>query len=79
MLGALVEIFSTNVTDQHHADCLLAQLKLYFPDYEINFDLDDCDNILRIKSNDATIEIAGIVEFLGKLGVIAKVFVDECG
>ena len=35
-------------------------LNQLFPDYNINFDLEDCDKVLRVKSPNS-INIAGIV------------------
>ncbi|MCD6011692.1 MAG: hypothetical protein K0Q79_1554 [Flavipsychrobacter sp.] len=45
----MVEVFKTNITSTAIADSLIAELQLLFPHTVINFDLDDCDNILRIK------------------------------
>jgi hypothetical protein len=45
-----VEIFQTNVPNQRAAAALLRQLQVQFPNCRINFDLDDCDRILRVQS-----------------------------
>lgn len=45
----MVEIFKTDVWDQWDAERLIMVLNEHFPDYKINFDLDDCDKILRIE------------------------------
>jgi hypothetical protein len=45
----MVEVFKTNVKRQSQAKNLLALLRQYFPNSRINFDLDDCDKILRIQ------------------------------
>ncbi|HJS53492.1 MAG TPA: hypothetical protein VJ765_03080 [Chitinophagaceae bacterium] len=45
----MVEIFKTNVQDSLHAEQIAAMLNHYFPSFMINFDLHDCDKILRIK------------------------------
>ena len=44
----MVEIFKTNVTDHSEAEKIIGLLKLHFPCYSVNFDLHDCDNILRV-------------------------------
>ena len=44
----IVEIFKTNVSDQQLANKIIMDLNQLFPDYNINFDLEDCDRILRI-------------------------------
>ena len=45
----IVEVFKTNVTDAMQADQLVALLNQCFPGNRINFDLHDCDNILRVE------------------------------
>ncbi len=46
----MVEIFKTNVEEQDQARVLLQVLSQQFPLSKINFDLDDCDRILRIEA-----------------------------
>ena len=46
----MVQIFKTNVTNKKEAKLLAVILSKENPDYNINFDLDDCDNILRIEN-----------------------------
>ena len=46
-----VEVFKTNVSDTAAADLIRKNLLLAFPDCKINFDLQDCDKILRIEGN----------------------------
>ena len=45
----MIEVFKTNVQIGQQADTLLIELHQHFPDAKINFDLDDCDKILRIE------------------------------
>jgi len=45
----MVEVFKTNVEQQQDAAMLLSVLSQGFPLHKINFDLDDCDNILRVE------------------------------
>ena len=47
----MVEIFKTNVTDHSQAEKIIALLEVHFPCYSVNFDLHDCDNILRVKGD----------------------------
>ena len=46
----VIEVFKTNVTDKEVADKIVSDLSLSLPQSKINFDLTDCDNILRIES-----------------------------
>ncbi len=45
----MVEVFKTNVEEVSDASKIVTILLQYFPDSTINFDLDDCDKVLRIK------------------------------
>ncbi len=44
----MVEVFKTNV-QVHMETALLGVLSLAFPHCRINFDLEDCDRILRLE------------------------------
>ena len=48
----MVEVFKTNVNSISAAQELHTQLQFLFPACKINFDLDDCDRILRIEGGD---------------------------
>ncbi|MEN5234098.1 hypothetical protein [Sphingobacterium faecium] len=62
----MVQIFKTNVTNKKEAELLSVILSKENPDYKINFDLDDCDNILRIEN--VIIANNSIIICLEKLG-----------
>jgi len=47
-----VDIFKTNVMQQTDAEQIIRLLSNYFPNHNINFDLDDCDKILRVEGVD---------------------------
>lgn len=47
----MVEVFTTNVQEVAQANYLIIMLLKIFPDYSINFDLEDCDRILRVESD----------------------------
>tara|TARA_Y100000815_G_scaffold223362_1_gene210368 strand:- start:492 stop:752 length:261 start_codon:yes stop_codon:yes gene_type:complete len=47
----IVEVFKTNVGNQHLAEKIISELNQLYPEYRINFDLEDCDKVLRIESN----------------------------
>jgi hypothetical protein len=44
----MVEVFKTDVQERVHAERLVKLLLSHFPDGKINFDLEDCDRILRV-------------------------------
>lgn len=45
----MVEIFKTNVKKISESKILLLKLLKHFPGHQINFDLNDCDKILRVQ------------------------------
>ncbi len=47
---ATIEIFKTNVNDPESALAIIKRLESTFPFYLFNFDLEDCDRILRVES-----------------------------
>lgn len=48
----MVEVFKTNVPNTRQAKLIIQKLAEVFPEHKINFDLSDCDRILRIQGND---------------------------
>lgn len=73
----MVEVFKTNVQDARQANLLIDQIHKNFMDYKANFDLEDCDNILRVKSTTSYIEPAPVINLLQHFGFIAEVLPDE--
>ena len=62
----MVEIFKTNVHDMTHAEQVIDLLNRHFPAFMINFDLHDCDKILRVKGESIPVnEIVDIVSANG--------------
>ncbi|MCR8560895.1 hypothetical protein KXD93_24775 [Mucilaginibacter sp. BJC16-A38] len=62
----MVEVFKTNVEDSMQAELLLALLHDHLPFAEINFDLEDCDNVLRVKGDEiCPITVIKIMEAKG--------------
>lgn len=45
----MIEVFKTNVDNPEEAERLIAELKELLPLTSINFDLEDCDKILRVE------------------------------
>lgn len=52
----MIEIFKTNVEGRNESERIVQTLKKKFPSLKINFDLNDCDNILRVEGNNVFIE-----------------------
>jgi hypothetical protein len=73
----MVEVFKTNVKDPIKAEALILKICQLFPHYRVNFDLEDCDNILRVETNQATVDADGIISLLKKLGFQSEILSDE--
>lgn len=68
----LVEIFKTNVTDHISANYVIHELRNIIPESKVNFDLEDCDNILRIESK-LPIDISKVSFHLNQMGFYATI------
>jgi hypothetical protein len=66
----MVEVFKTNVQAPGEADSLVALLLQHFPHNKINFDLHDCDKILRVEGCDVQPE--PIMMLMRKNGFVCK-------
>jgi hypothetical protein len=47
----VIEVFKTDIRHVYQASQIQEKIEEIFPYYQINFDLDDCDRIMRIKSS----------------------------
>jgi len=47
----MVEVFKTNVQKKIQSKRLLCILSEAFPSFKINFDLSDCDKVLRVEGD----------------------------
>lgn len=72
-VSTTVEIFKTNVSNHKLANKIISDLKQLYPEYRINFDLEDCDRILRIEGRHV-IDISGILDY-GKSNEIEISFI----
>ncbi|RSC96019.1 hypothetical protein [Tenacibaculum singaporense] len=72
----MVEVFKTSVTLIEEEVFLLKKLRKKFPDYLINFDLEDCDNILRIEVTDTKINLISIIKLVESYGFNIEVLED---
>ena len=72
----MVEVFKTNVEKKGHARMLIVQIEKTFCNYIANFDLDDCDNILPIKSKSGLIQSSCLINLLKEFGFHSEVLPD---
>ncbi|KQB43581.1 hypothetical protein [Flavobacterium aquidurense] len=69
----MIEVFKTNVQEVHQSKMIVEKLLEHFPNSSINFDLEDCDKILRIHSMSISNKI--IIELLNAHGFHCEVLV----
>jgi hypothetical protein len=67
----MVEVFKTNVQKVSQAKKLIALLFEQFPGNRINFDLNDCDKILRIEGDN--FEVQRIIMLVTEKGFVCDV------
>ncbi|MDO1448990.1 hypothetical protein Q0590_22115 [Rhodocytophaga aerolata] len=73
----MVEVFKTNVTHNLEASWLIDQIHNNFASYTANFDLEDCDKILRVQAMDEPVQPQKIVSLLEEYGFEAQVLPDD--
>jgi hypothetical protein len=73
----MIEVFKTNVQDPVQANMLIHHIHELFGHYRVNFDLEDCDKILRIQSKAGIVEPEFVIELLRDFGFSAEVLPDD--
>lgn len=73
----MIEVFKTDVTCSSHAGVLVDIIHDTFPQYRANFDLQDCDRILRVTSSDGPVHTEALVRLLDSYGYRAEPLPDE--
>lgn len=62
----MVEIFKTNVQNEEEVGVIVGLLLEHYPEYVINFDLEDRDRILRIEAFESVSEnVRDLLEISG--------------
>jgi len=62
----MIEVFKTNVQEVNESKKIIQKLLEHFPKNKINFDLSDCDKILRVEGGN--IQPEEIVQLLNRNG-----------
>ncbi|MEJ1239981.1 hypothetical protein WBG78_17710 [Chryseolinea sp. T2] len=73
----MIEVFKTNVTDQANARLLLDALHGHCALYIANFDLEDNDHILRVKSIIGEVDCLDVINIMRNFGFMAEVLPDD--
>ena len=61
-----VEVFKTNVAHKKAAKAIMEEIGIHQHTYKCNFDLDDCDKILRIENASGNVDVKLIFSILKK-------------
>jgi hypothetical protein len=70
-LSTMVEVFKTNIQDQLQSQQVLCVLSDAFPSFKINFDLTDCDKILRVEGHN--LDVWNIITLVHQRGFRCEV------
>lgn len=73
----MVEVFKTNIHCQAHALAIGNFLQDIFQCYVVNFDLDDCDRIMRIRSLRDSVDSERVCRLVLAMGFEASVLSDD--
>ena len=73
----MIEVFKTDVNSRDAASRLANQIRHTFEDYQVNFDLEDCDRILRVKTGKEIIQSARIIALIESHGFHAEILSDN--
>ncbi len=69
----MIEVYKTDVADKDHACVLINEIHEMFHHCRANFDLDDCDRILRVSGIANESEAYQIISLLKSLGNSAEI------
>ena len=67
----MVEAFKTNVQKKAQSKMLLCILSEAFPSFKINFDLSDCDKVLRVEGDN--MEVVRIMILVKEYGFTCEI------
>jgi hypothetical protein len=69
----MIEVFKTNISEKHLAERILDEIHKANTAYEANFDLQDCDRILRVKALFGKVNADPIINLISELGYKASI------
>lgn len=73
----MIEVFKTDVNSKESARTLIERIHERFDHCEANFDLEDCDRILRVKGIRSATEIFIILNLVREMGCDAQILPDD--
>ncbi len=73
----MIEVYKTNILKKKQAKEIKKQIKNKFPNYCVDFDLEDCDHILRIETFNETLDNDAIINSVQKQDFDIEILTDE--
>jgi uncharacterized protein YpbB len=73
----MIEVFKTDVSDKDHARILVEKIHKTLTHCRANFDLEDCDKILRVKGITGEKEVWQIITLVKSFGNHAEILPDD--
>ena len=73
----MIEIFKTNIEQPDQALAVLRRIKETYGAYAANFDLQDCDHILRVESIHGDVDRRALIKLVNGMGFHAEVLSDD--
>ncbi len=73
----MVEVFKTDICCQSQATILKMFIQQAYEHYRINFDLQDCDRILRIQPITGAVNSSEVIRLVKQLGFYAEVLPNK--
>ena len=71
-----VEVFKTNVQHEKDARIIIHRLEEQFPETVVNFDLEDCDKVLRVACRDQILQTQKIMAVVESYGFVLEPLSD---
>lgn len=71
-----IEVFKTDLLTEYDALKLRAAISASFPNYAVNFDLSDCDHIMRVVSPDR-VDVSALIGLALQVNVQIAPLPDE--
>lgn len=67
----MIEVFKTSVREPCQADEVIRLLIRHFPGHKVNFDLEDCDRVLRMEGH--RFSISRVKNLVRRQGFVCQV------
>jgi hypothetical protein len=72
----MIEVFKTNIAKKQEAGIIENELLKILPGAGINFDLEDCDRVLRVESAHQNFDARHVIALVAKMGFECQVLTD---